>query len=458
MNKLYIRRGLCFLLSLMIATGFVACKKEIDVPSPSVPIDDPVVEKPQNRPGKVCPVGKLLGQAITATIGPQGGTLTSADQRLTIQVPAGAVETSQPFRIQPIASTGPQALGTGFRLSPHGVTFKKPITIRVNYSPAQLDGTVAQALALAYQTDKGVWRIAAKGRVDTTTHTVSVETTHFSDWALLQRAHLNPSIGFVKPGGNMGLEVQLLDGDVTVPLVEDADVPEPYEAPSTVVDYTSWKVTGGGQLSPALWKALYYAPSTPPAKNPVAVTIKLKGPTVHEGKPFKELWLVSNIYVGDEGITYRINGGKWINTKVALGAQYLPTPKGPMLMIVGGGMDAQKPVGVTITQLNPSTYIPEGGDFGTIGGVSEVWQVGEAGPQFQLSDQGGSLLYLHYYRIGKVLHPSPGTFTVSQFGTVGEMITGKFELGRAGIMRPGDENALINTNRIEGFFRVTRTK
>lgn len=189
----------------------------------------------------------------------------------------------------------------------------------------------------------------------------------------------------------------------------------------------------------------------------MAVSIKLKGPTIIDGKPYKELWLVSNIYVGDEGITYRINGGKWVNTKVALGARYISTPKGPLLMMTGGGMNDGKPVGVTIMQLNPSAYSPEGGDFGSIGGVHQAWQVGEEGPQFQLSDQGGALLYLHYYRIGKTPYPSSGAFTVSQFGQVGEMVTGKFELGKAGIIYPGNE-ALSTTGRIEGFFRVTRTK
>ena len=210
-------------------------------------------------------------------------------------------------------------------------------------------------------------------------------------------------------------------------------------------------------MTPAAWKALYTAPATSPARNPVAVTIKLNGPTVIDGKPFRELWLVSNLYVGDEGITYRINGGKWVNTKVAMGAQLLNTPKGPMLMMSGGGTDDGKPVGVTIMQLNPSTYSPGGSDFGSIGGVAEAWQVGEGGPQFQLSDQGGALLYLHYYRVGKTPYPSPGAFIISQFGKVGEPITGKFELGKAGIIYPGNE-ALSTTGRIEGFFRVTRTK
>jgi hypothetical protein len=452
MNKVY-----AFLFGLVLTTLSISCKKEIDLVTPTQSTDGPVAEQPQTRPGKVCPVGTILGQAATTTIGPSGGTLISPDERLTISVPAGAVEASQTFSIQPITSTGPQSLGNGFRLSPHGTTFKKPVTISVRYDPDNLDGTVAEALALAYQSDKGVWRLAAKGKVDTTTHTVSVETTHFSDWAVLERAFLAPSIGFVKPGDDLGLEVRLLATELVLPLVNDTDVPEPYESPSTAVDYTSWKLIGAGRLVPAAWKALYYAPATPPARNPVAVTIKLNGPTVIDGKPYKELWLVSNIYVGDEGITYRINGGKWVNTKVAMGAQVMSTPKGPLLMMTGGGMDEGKPVGVTIMQLNPPGYGPEAIDYGFLGGVSQAWQVGEAGPQFQLSDQGGALLYVHYYRVGKTPYPSPGTFTVSQFGKVGEMITGKFELRKAGIIYPGNE-ALSTTGRIEGFFRVTRTK
>lgn len=452
MKKLFVRRLFAFILGLVVAAGLVSCKNEIE-PSP----DGEGTGQPQERPGKVCPVGVRLGEAITTTIGPAGGMLASPDERLTIRVPAGAVEASQTFSMQPITGTGPQALGNAFRFEPHGVVFKKPVTITVRYNPDNLEGTIAEALALAYQGGNGVWRLAAGSKVDTVAHTVSVETTHFSDWAVLQRALLAPSVGFVKPGGNLGLEVRLLDDNLLVPMVNDTDVPEPFESPSAVVDYTSWKLAGAGNLTPAAWKALYYAPSTPPARNPMAVSIKLKGPTIIDGKPYKELWLVSNIYVGDEGITYRINGGKWVNTKVALGARYISTPKGPLLMMTGGGMNDGKPVGVTIMQLNPSAYSPEGGDFGSIGGVHQAWQVGEEGPQFQLSDQGGALLYLHYYRIGKTPYPSPGAFTVSQFGQVGEMVTGKFELGKAGIIYPGNE-ALSTTGRIEGFFRVTRTK
>ncbi|MEZ0610078.1 hypothetical protein ACAW74_16285 [Fibrella sp. WM1] len=453
MNKLYI-----FLVSLTLTALSIGCKKDADSVGPDVP-NEP--EQPQTRPGKVCPVGTLLGEAITVTIGPAGGKLTAADERLTINVPAGAVESDQPFSVQPITNTGPQGLGTAFRLAPHGITFKKPVTISVRYDPDNLDGTVAEALALAYQSDKGIWRLAAKSKVDTATHTVRVETTHFSDWALLERALLAPGVGFVKPGGNMGLEVRLLDATVTIPPVQDTDVPEPFEPLSSVVDYSSWKLAGAGLLNPLKWEALYYAPTTPPARNPVAVTIKLKGPTVgDDGNTYKELWLVSNIYIGDEGITYRINGGPWVNAKVAQGGQLVSNPKEPekgeTFIMNGGGIDNGKPVGVSIIQYNPPFDRTRSLDFASFGSVMQAWRTDGTSPQFQLSDQGGALLYVHYYRVGRNAHPSPGHLTVTQFGKVGEMVTGKFDLEKAGIMRPGED--FTGTARIEGFFRVTRTK
>ena len=453
MNKLY-----ALFLSLTLTALSVGCKKEVDVVNP----DEPNVPsgQSQTRFGKICPVGTKLGEAIITTIGPAGGTLTTADERLTINVPAGAVDNSQSFSIEPITNTGPQGLGTAFRLAPHGITFKKPVTISMRYTPESLDGTIAEALALAYQTDKGIWRLAAGGKVDTTTHTVSVETTHFSDWAMLERAVLAPSVGFVKPGGNLGLEVRLLTTDVLASLNTEQDVPEPYESPSTVVDYSSWKLIGAGQLIPAAWKALYNAPNTPPVRNPVAVTIKLNGPTVIDGKSYGELWLVSNIYVGDEGITYRINGGPWINMKVPLGGQITADPKRPekgdAFIMSGGGVINGNPVNISIIQYNPPFSRTESIDFGVIGGVSQPWRTDESSPVFLLSDQGGSLLYVHYYRVGEIAYPSPGAFTVTKFGKVGEMIVGKFELGKAGLVHLGED--IVAKARIEGFFRVTRTK
>ncbi len=446
MNKLF-----SLFLSLTLLAGAVSCKKEIDVVDPGQPGQTPgqTPEQPQARPGKVCAIGKPLGTANTTTIGPSGGKLTSADERLTITVPAGAVETGQSFSIQPIGSTGPQSLGSGFRLTPHGTTFKKPVTISVRYDPATLLGTAAQALALAYQNDKGIWMLAAKGKVDTVAHTISVETTHFSDWAVLQRAVLLPEVGFVEPGGTLGLEVRVLDDEVLVPIVTDTEVPAPYQSPTELVDVSTWRLAGSGTLTPVIWKAMYKAPSTPPDRNPVAVSVKLKGPTVIDGKPFAGLWLVSNIHIGAEGLTFRINGGKWIHMPAS--ARMLA--QASLLELVGGTSAEGNNVGLSIHSYKPPLET-EDNLVQTLPGMTMPWTVDPTSPIFYLSDEKANVFYTHYYPVGRVFHPSPGALTFYRNGKVGDYVIGKFELQKAGMYN--NTQGYLGQARIEGFFRMKR--
>ena len=94
MNMDYVQRGFAFPFSLTLITGSISCKKETDALTPTPPTGGQGTDKPNSRPGKVCPVGTLPGQATTTTIGPAGGTLTSTDERLTITVPAKTSQTS----------------------------------------------------------------------------------------------------------------------------------------------------------------------------------------------------------------------------------------------------------------------------------------------------------------------------------------------------------------------------
>ncbi|MBD2704035.1 hypothetical protein IC229_25545 [Spirosoma sp. BT702] len=443
-------RSASLLFGLLILLSLASCKKTIDVVTLGQPGNVPTQN--QNRPGQVYPVGKTLETPITTTIGPAGGMLTSADKRLTINVPAGAVETAQQFSIQPISSTGPQSLGNAFRLSPHGVTFKKPVTLRVTYDPATLSGTVAEVLALAYQNEKGIWMLAAKGKVDTVAHTVSVETTHFSDWAILERAKLLPEIGFVKPGEKLGLEVMVLDDNLLVPMTTDTEVPAPYQSPTQLVDVSSWKLAGLGTLTPAIWKASYLAPATVPARNPVAVSIKLNGPTTIDGKPFGELWLVSTIYVGEEGLMYRINGGKWVHTISPQGVQVLNTPAGKLLNMNSGITADGNNLGVTIQSLQPPVESDELSMI-TYSGMNMPWTPDGSGAMFNLADAKARTNYKHFYHVGKVVYPSPGGITFYQFGKAGGYVIGKFEIGKG---EGFNEQGSVGTVRIEGHFRIKR--
>ncbi|GAB2576901.1 hypothetical protein [Spirosoma areae] len=443
MNKLF-----AFFLSLALTVASVACKHDTDVVVPDGP-GSPIPGQPTpDRPGKVCPAGTPIGEVTTKTIGPEGGELVAAELGIRISVPAGAVASAQPFSVQPIGSTGPQALGMGFRLAPHGITFKKPVTITVRYDPETLPGTVPDVLALAYQNSRGVWVLAAKGNVDTTAHTVSVETTHFSDWNLLQRAVLTPETGFVRPGGNLVLSVKILAGDVSAPLPGEEEVPEPYESPEKAVNYSTWNLSGEGKLTPASFKASYDAPNAPPARNPVAVSIKLRGPAVVDGKPYKELWLVSNIYIAQEGLTYRINKGKWIHTTAsALGAAFVSN--GYLFLSTGTAKEGN--LGVTIITPKP-TYALGDDDPIQFSPTRTPWSAGAQPTTFNLSDYTSGTLHLHYYK-QKV---STGTLNISSFGPVGSWVIGSFELDAAGILHP--TNGFTGTAQIEGFFKLPRSR
>ncbi|XWW45066.1 hypothetical protein JYG30_20360 [Fibrella sp. USSR17] len=452
MTKLY-----ALLLSLTLTTLSVSCKVATDTLTPEGPIDVPTNEDP--RPGKVCPVGTPLGDDtfVGTTIGPAGGKLTSTDLGLTINVPAGAVESTQTFSAEAITNTVPQGLGVGFRLAPHGITFKKPVTISVRYNPKNLSGTFPQALVMAYQSDKGIWRIPSTKRwVDTTAHTVNIETTHFSDWAVMQRVVLVPATTALKPGASVILHARGFPDELDIPYPggvsgTDVDIPEPETV--ALVDETSWKHSGAGQLKPAITTATYTAPATPPARNPVSVSVKLKGPTVIDGNTVNEIWLVSNIYVADEGITYRINRGPWVKTSVLQGGQIQMTDAGRVFLMVG----ASPTSGITISDVN--IPIPDGGMTEGVGGTYEQnWSKNVSGPKFLLSDNSAPYIYVNYYNIVEQTYDSPGSLVFSQFGKVGEPIIGTFLLEKAGRNRPGQKDDFSTTAVIDGFFRVTRTK
>ena len=445
----FTRRGFAFLLSLVLTAGALSCTKDPDLVTPDASGPTTPVETPTTRTGKICPVGTPIGAVTTQTIGPAGGKLVADEAGITLSVPAGAVESAQTFSVQPIENTGPQALGPGFRLLPHGTTFKKPVTITVRYNPESLSGTIPEALALAYQNSQGVWMLAAMGRVDTTAHTVSVETTHFSDWNLLQRAVLTPKVSFVKPGGNLILTVSVLVNDIAGPMPGEEVVPEPYESPSTVVDYSTWKLSGEGKLTPAIFKAAYDAPSAPPARNPVAVSIKLKGPTVIDGQTYRELWLVATIYVGQEGLTYRINKGKWIHTTASsLGGSYVSNG----FLFLSTGTAKEGLIGVNIITPKPSYAFGDSESPILFTPTSTPWSVGGQPTTFNLSDNASGIQYLHYYK----QRVSSGTLTILSFGPVGSWVIGNFQVDAAGILHP--VNGFTGTAQIEGFFQLPRSR
>jgi hypothetical protein len=263
--------------------------------SPTGPVDTPDISPTA--------VGAPSGIAVTTTIGPEGGTLASADGRLRVAVPAGAVAAPTEFSVQPIENEAWGAVGTAYRLTPHGTTFAKPVRLTIGYEEADIAGTTAAQLRLASQDAQGYWRVYRAAEVDETARTVTVLAPHFSDWSAVAGATLYALKSTVEVGGTVGVRVR--DCFTAEPEHEDDLLaPLAYECRDGLwgVEVAEWSVNGtrgGGSSVGTISErepgtALYTAPSTVPGGNPVAISVKYTG-----AEPDDRGLLVTHVRVTD---------------------------------------------------------------------------------------------------------------------------------------------------------------
>lgn len=412
------------LLSCLIAC--FSCKKE----------ETGAAENPPADTGLVCDAGTPQGEAVTRSIGADGGTLKTTDNRLQITVPAGALSANQTIQIQAITNTNPGGVGLAYRITPHGTTFSKPVTLTFRYENAELTGSVPQALCIATQNSKGVWIAPAGVQRDTTAHTVSLQTTHFSDWGFMESFRLTPEQAFVEPGASQELEVeQFFAEDILAPLTKDAEVIAPKSASGYI---KQWNLGGEGNLVPLGAKATYKAPGSTPARNPVAVSVNME----YQGKPFL---LVSNIYVAPEGFQFRINGGPWRR-----GTSYMGVVSGPAFFFAQA----------TFAAKDSEDYAGQASITWPLSAKSETsypWNQTTTG--FFYSSQTGVEQYYQYFvePSGKEVL-SPGEVHIIRQGKVGEYVIGSFRMTRAGkVLTTSKDNPFVGVVSIEGFFKFKRS-
>ncbi len=132
--------------------------------------------------------GVPTGDPSGASIGPNGGTLSSGDGGVTIIVPPGAVTSPTSFSIQPITSTALGGVEGAYRIRPDGGTLAAPVTVVLRGPERYAAGTSIQGLGIAYQDATGFWFPAKNVVRDASANTLSVTTTHFSDWGVVWAA------------------------------------------------------------------------------------------------------------------------------------------------------------------------------------------------------------------------------------------------------------------------------
>jgi hypothetical protein len=134
------------------------------------------------------------GTSAEATIGPAGGSVATADGRVRLTVPAGALGASTMITIAAGTSSVPGALGPIWEIGPSGTQFAAPVTLGLEYTDIELAGHDPNSVAVSTVVG-GTWQAITMPTRDTTMRIISGQTTHLSPYALA------PMSGMLPPNG-----------------------------------------------------------------------------------------------------------------------------------------------------------------------------------------------------------------------------------------------------------------
>lgn len=281
------------LLILYFVLAITGCKKIDGVDSGNEP---PVDEEPA-----VTAVGIPAGTSTTKEIGSSGGSIVSADGKIEITVPSGAVSANTMFSIQPISNTCPNGRHA-FRLLPSGSVFTNPVTITFHYSDEDIAGSLPELQAIAYQDVNQIWYRIPSANIDTVAKTITVKAKHFTDWSDLEGLKLiarkdGVEKDEVRKGKQLFLEVQgTMDARPTPPAPnnpspDDDDLPPlPLPTPRKPTWYINQYKNGNdvvGTIAPApdslgpffKYMSVYKAPAEVPIPDVVTAAAELTGIT-----------------------------------------------------------------------------------------------------------------------------------------------------------------------------------
>jgi hypothetical protein len=204
----------------------------------------------------------------SASIGAAGGTLTSGDGQLVLTVPAGALTTTTTIGITAITNTTPSPAGYGYRFTPDGLQFAKPVTLALKPTYGQLGGSTLEHVQLAFQDAQHRWQLVPV-TANAGAGTVTATTTHFTDYAYLLDLVLSGDDAlFVKTATTLRvIKLHTSDGYA-------ADVgPVSTGNPTWSLDGTPAGNGTDGELDPIGNAAAYTAPAQIPGTNPVSVAV-----------------------------------------------------------------------------------------------------------------------------------------------------------------------------------------
>jgi len=158
------------------------------------------------------------GNVIEKTIGPDGGSMVSSDDRALLEVPAGALEQEEVIRSSYTDEFPPVGqISSVYEFGPSEISFDIPTRLSISYDPGQIpEGIDEESLRLAVFSEG--WEAIPDSTVDTSKHHVSGSISGFSEFAVVPQAppaaevvrvedvEARPATTFRMPSGDHGQE------------------------------------------------------------------------------------------------------------------------------------------------------------------------------------------------------------------------------------------------------------
>ncbi len=119
-----------------------------------------------------------------------GGTVRTADGRVTIDVPPGAVPGDTVITITPSTSyfdDGAVVPGTVYDFAPDGILFAAPVTMTIAYDPARIPAGIDEADLRIHKAHPSSWSEIAGGALDAGAHLARAEVSSFSSYGVRSR-------------------------------------------------------------------------------------------------------------------------------------------------------------------------------------------------------------------------------------------------------------------------------
>jgi hypothetical protein len=241
------------------------------------------------------PVGLPDGDMNSIDMDVTGGKVVSADGKIELIFPAGALTKKTKITIQPVTNVTPDNVGKGYDLGPTGLHFEKPVQLVFHYSDSDMKDGTPQLMGVATQNEKGIWYTLQQVKLDTVSKTITGNIRHFSFWSLGWSFTLKPDKTRVKVSKSVTITamprpIDPRDQGQRIETVHGLfgehldNVVGWYANGALDGDETNGRIMSVGYML-LDWDVYYKAPAKVPSKNPVEIMLYIRGVDMGLGDP-----------------------------------------------------------------------------------------------------------------------------------------------------------------------------